>query len=100
MLLPLSPWHNNLTTMSWFWQHFWPTHTNCHASIDRAKPALLANAWQLVQVGQNGRQKTFAQAAMQGCWVLPLSLVDNIKIYFMNNNHYFNTRFYIIIELY
>jgi hypothetical protein len=79
MLLPLSPWHNNLTMMNRFWRHFWPTHANCHASVDRTRPALLANVWQLAQVGQNGHQKTFAQAAMQGCWVPPLSLVDNIK---------------------
>jgi hypothetical protein len=64
MLLPLSSWHNNLTMTSRFWRHFWQTHANCHASVDRAQPALLANAWRLAQVGQNGRQKTFAQAAM------------------------------------
>jgi hypothetical protein len=80
MLLPLSPWHNNLTMTSWFWRHFWPTHANCHTSVDRAQPALLANAWQLARVGQNGHQKTFVQAAMQGLWALPLSLVQNIKI--------------------
>jgi hypothetical protein len=91
MLLPFSPWHNNLTMTSRFWWHFWPTHANCHASVDRAQPALSANAWQLAQVGQNGRQKTFARAAMQGH-----SLVDNIKIYFISNTHYFNTQFYII----
>jgi hypothetical protein len=100
MLLLLSPWHNNLTMMSRFWQHFWPTHADCHASVDRARPALLANAWQLAQVGQNGSQKTFARAAMQGYWAPPLSLIDNIKIYFINNIHYFNTRSYIIIKLY
>jgi hypothetical protein len=100
MLLPLSPWHNNLTMTSQFWWLFWPTHANCHASVDRAQPALLANAWRLAQVGQNGRQKTFARAAMQGCWAPSLSLVDNIQIYFINNTHYFNTRFYIIIKLY
>jgi hypothetical protein len=37
---------------------------------------------------------------MQGCWAPSLSLVDNIKIYFINNTHYYNMRFYIIIELY
>jgi hypothetical protein len=79
MLLPLSTWHNNLTMTSWFWQYFWQTHANCHASVYRAQSALLANPWRLAWVGQNGRQKTFAQAAMQGCWVPPLSLVDNIK---------------------
>jgi hypothetical protein len=100
MLLPLSPWHNNLTMTSWFWWNFWPTHANCHTSIDRAWPALLVNAWQLAQVGQNGRQKTFAQAGMRGCWVPPLSLLDNINIYFINKTHYFNTQFYIIIKLY
>jgi hypothetical protein len=100
MLLLLSPWHNNLTMKSWFWWHFWPTHANCHASVNRAQPALSANALQLAQVGQNGCQKTFAQAAMQGCRAPPLSLVDNIKNYFINNTHYFNTRFYIIIKLY
>jgi hypothetical protein len=63
MLLPLSPWHNNLIMMSQFWHHFWPTHANCHASADRAQSALSANAWRLARVGQNGRQKTFAQAA-------------------------------------
>jgi hypothetical protein len=51
MLLLLSPWHNNVTMTSWFWQHFWQTHANCHTSFDRARPALLANAWQLAQVG-------------------------------------------------
>jgi hypothetical protein len=100
MLLLLSPWHNNLTMTSWFWRHFWPTHANCHASVDRARPALLANAWQLAQVGQNGRQKAFARAAIQGCWALPLSLVDNINNYFINNSHYFYTQFYIIIKLF
>ncbi len=55
MLLPLSPWHKNLTMMSQFWRHFRPTHANCHASANRAQPALSANAWQLAQVGQNGR---------------------------------------------
>jgi hypothetical protein len=35
MLLLLSSWHNNLTMMNWFWRHFWPTHANCHASIDK-----------------------------------------------------------------
>jgi hypothetical protein len=80
MLLPLSLWHNNLTMTSWFWRHFWPTHADCHASVDRARPAQSANAWRLAQVSQNGHQKTFAQAAMRGCWVPPLSLVDNIKI--------------------
>jgi hypothetical protein len=34
----------------------------------------------LARVGQNGRQKTFAQAAMRGRWAPPLSLVQNIKI--------------------
>ncbi len=99
MLLPLSPWHKNLTMMSWFRQHFWPTHANCHASLDRARPALLANAWQLARVGQNGHQKTFTWAAMQGHWAPPLSLVQNIKIYFINNTLYFRTRFYINIKL-
>jgi hypothetical protein len=99
MLLPLSPWHKNLTVMSQFWRHFWPTHANCHASANKAQPALLANEWQLARVGQNVRQKTFARAAMQGCWVPPLSLVQNIKIYFINNTHYFRMRFYIIIKL-
>ncbi len=81
MLLPLSPWHNNLTMASRFRWHFLPTHANCHASVDRAQPALSANAWQLAQVGQNGHQKTFAQAAMQGCWAPPLSLVDNKNLF-------------------
>ena len=79
MLLPLSPWHNNLTMTSQFWWHFQPTHANCHASVDRARPALLANTWRLARVGQNGCQKTFARAAVQGRWALPLSLVQNIK---------------------
>jgi hypothetical protein len=79
MLLLLSPWHNNLTTASWFWWHFWPTHANCHASVDRARPTLSANAWRLAWVGQNGHQKTFARAAMQSRWVPPLSLAQNIK---------------------
>ncbi len=35
----------------------------------------------------------------QGCWAPSLSLVDNIKIYFINNAHYFNTRHYNIIKL-
>jgi hypothetical protein len=48
---------------------------------------LLANAWQLAQVGRNGHQKTFARAAMQGCLAPPLSLVDNKKNYFINNTH-------------
>jgi hypothetical protein len=100
MLLLLSPWHNNLTITSLFWRHFRPTHANCHASIDMARSALLANEWQLAQVGQNGHQKTFAQAAMQGCWALPLSLVDNIKNYFINNTHYFKMWFYMITKLY
>jgi hypothetical protein len=100
MLLPLSPWHNNLTLTSWFWWNFWPIHANCHASIDRARPVLSANVWQLAQVSQNGRQKTFTQAAMPGCWAPPFSLVDNIKIYFINNTHYFNTWFYIIIRIF
>ncbi len=100
MLLPLSPWHNNLTMTSRFWRHFQQIHANCHASIDRAGPAKLANAWQLAQVGRNCRQKTFARAAMQGCWAPPLSLADNIKFYFINITHYFNTRFYHIIQLY
>jgi hypothetical protein len=81
MLLPLTPWHNNLTMTSWFWWHFWPTHD---ASIDRAQPALSANAWQLARVGRNGRQKTFTQAAMQGRWAPPLSFVQNINNYFIN----------------
>jgi hypothetical protein len=34
MLLPLSPWHKNLTMMSQFWRHFRPTHAYCHASAD------------------------------------------------------------------
>jgi hypothetical protein len=42
---------------------------------------------------------TFAQAAMQGHWALPLSLVQNIKIYFINDTHYFRMRFYINIKL-
>jgi hypothetical protein len=33
----------------------------------------------LAWVGQNGRQKIFTQAAMQGRWAPPLSLVKNIK---------------------
>ncbi len=99
MLLPLSPWLKNLTMMSRFWRHFWPTHANYHASVDRARPAPSANAWQLARVGQNGHQKTFARAAMQGRWVPPLSLIQNIKIYFINNTHYFRMRFYIIIKL-
>ncbi len=99
MLLPLSPWHKNLTMMSRFWRHFWPTHANCYASADRARPALLANAWPLAGVGQNGRQKTFTRAAMQGRWAPPLSLVQNMKIYFINNTHYFRTRFYITIKI-
>ncbi len=99
MLLPLSPWHKNLTMMSRFWRHFWPTQADCHASADRARPALSANAWRLAQVGQNGRQKTFARAAMPGRWAPPLSLIQNIKIYFINNTHYFRTRFYINIKL-
>jgi hypothetical protein len=93
MLLPLSPWHKNLTMMSRFWRHFRPTHANCHSSADRARPAQSANAWRLARVGQNGRQKTFARAAMRGRWAPPLSLVQNIKIYFINNTHYFRTRF-------
>ncbi len=97
--MPLSPWHKNLTMMSRFWRHFWPTHANCHASVNRAQPALSANAWQLARVGQNGRQKTFARAAMQGRWAPPLSLVQNKKIHFINNTHYFRTRFYINIKL-
>ncbi len=100
MPLVLSRRHNNLTMTSWFWQHFWPTHANCHASVDRARPALSANAWQLAQIDLNGHQKTFAQAAMQGCWAPSLSLVDNIKNYFINKTHYFNTWFYINIKLY
>jgi hypothetical protein len=68
------PHHDKL-----FLAAFSATHANCHASIDRAQSALLANAWQLARVGQNGRQKTFARAAMGGCWVPPLSLVQNIK---------------------
>jgi hypothetical protein len=99
MLLPLSPWHKNLTMMSWFWRHFRPTHANCHASANRARPALSANAWRLALVGQNCRRKTFARAAMRGRWAPPLSLVQNIKIYFINNTHYFITRFYININL-
>jgi hypothetical protein len=100
MLLPLSPWHNNLAMTSRFWRHFWQTHADCHPSVDRARPALLANVWQLGQVGQNGCQKTFTGAAVQGCWVPPLSLVDTIKIYCINNTHYFNARFYDNIKLY
>jgi hypothetical protein len=99
MLLPLSPWHNNLTMMSQFWWNFWPTHANFHTSIDRAQPALLTNSWQLAQGGWNGHQKTFAQAAMQGCWVLHLSHVQNIKKYFINNICFVGTRFYIIITI-
>ncbi len=99
MLLLLSPWHKNLTMMSWFWRHFWPTHANCNASVERARPALSANAWWLAWVGQNGRQKTFTRAAMQGRWAPPLSLVQNIKIHFINNTQYFRTRFYINIKL-
>ncbi len=99
MLLPLSPWHNNLTVTSRFWRHLWPTHANCRASIDRAWPALSANAWRLARVGWNGRQKTFAQAAMQGRWAPPLSLVKKIKNYFIINICYFRTRFYIIIKI-
>ncbi len=99
MLLPLSPWHKNLTMTSRFWRRFWPTHANCHASANRAWPALLANAWRLAWFGQNGRQKTFARAAMQGRWAPPLSLVQNIKKYFINNTHYFRMRFYINIKL-
>jgi hypothetical protein len=64
MMLMLSQWHNNLTMMSRFWWHFWATNANCHASVDRARPALSANARQLALVGQNGRQKAFARAAM------------------------------------
>jgi hypothetical protein len=79
MLLQLSPWHINLTMTSWFWRHFWPAHANCHASVDRARPALSTNAWGLAWVGQNGCQKTFKRAAMQGRWETPLSLVQNIK---------------------
>ena len=100
MLLPLSPWHNNLTMTSRFWGHFLPTYANCHPSVDRAQRALLANVWQLAKVGQNGRQETFARAVMQGCWAPPLSIVDNIKINFINNTHYFKMRFYMIIKLY
>jgi hypothetical protein len=99
MLLPLSPWPKNLTMMSRFWRHFRPTHADCHASANRARPALSANAWRLARVGQNGRQKTFAGAAMRGRWAPPLSLVQNIKIYFINNTHYFRMRFYININL-
>ncbi len=39
--------------MSRFWQHFWPTHANCHTSVARARPAESANAWRLAWVGQN-----------------------------------------------
>jgi hypothetical protein len=99
MLLPLSSWHKNLTMMSQFWRHFWPTHANCHAFANRAQPALSANAWQLARVGQNGRQKTFARAAMRGHWAPPLSLVHIIKSYFIKNTHYFRMRFYINIKL-
>jgi hypothetical protein len=99
MLLPLSPWHKNLTMMSQSWRHFRPTHADCHASAYRARPALSANAWQLAWVGHNGRQKTFARTPMRGRWAPPLSLVQNIKIYFINNTHCFRTRFYINIKL-
>ncbi len=79
---------------------FLPTHTNYHTSVDMAQPALLANARQLAWDGQNGHQKTFTQAAMQGCWAPPLSLVQNIKKYYINDICYFRMRFYIIIKIY
>ncbi len=66
MLLPLSPWHKNLTKMSQFWWHFWPTHAHCHAFVDRARPALSTNAWQLARVYSG--QSHQAQLA---CLVLP-----------------------------
>ena len=50
---------------------FLATHDNCHASVDRARPTLLADAWQLARVGQIGRQKTSPRAAMQGRWAPP-----------------------------
>jgi hypothetical protein len=74
-----------------------PCH--CHASADKAQPALSAKAWQLARVGQNGRQKTFTQAAMQGRLMPPLSLVQKITKYLINNICYFRTCFYIIIKI-
>jgi hypothetical protein len=53
---------------SLFWQSFWPTHANQHASANGAGPAPPTDVWRLARVGQNGRQNPFAQAAMQGCW--------------------------------
>jgi hypothetical protein len=41
-----------------------------------------------------------AQAVMRGCWAPSLSLLDKLKIYFINYTRYFNTRLYNIIKLY
>jgi hypothetical protein len=79
MLLPLSPWHNNLTMTSWFWQHFWPTYAKRHASVKGHNLLywLMHGDWHgLVKMAS---KKTFARAAMQGRWAPPLSLVQNIK---------------------
>ncbi len=69
-LLP-SPWHNELTMSSRFSRPFRPTHANRHAFANRAQPTLSADACRLARVGQNGRQKTSPQAAMQGCQAPP-----------------------------
>ncbi len=62
--LPLSPRHNKLTMTSRFWRPFWPTHANCHTSVNRAQPALSVDAWQLARVGQNVCRKALPGAAM------------------------------------
>jgi len=46
---------------SQFWQPFWPTHANCIASINKARPALLVNAWRLSWVGQKDRQRPWQE---------------------------------------
>jgi hypothetical protein len=84
-LLP-SPWHNNLAMMSRFWWLFRPTYM----PIAMHLPVGQNLAYQLMCGGWHGLVKMAIKRHHheQQCKATrrhPLSLVENVKIYFINN---------------
>ena len=99
MLLLSSPWHNNLTTTSWFGGRFGqPMPIAMHPLIGHDLPywGMCGNWHGLTKMAAKRHcHEQQCKAARRH----PLSLVDNIKIYFINNTRYFNARLNYIINL-
>jgi len=100
MPLLSSPWHNHLITTSQFSGPFGqPMPIATHLLIGHDLPywGMRGNWHGLAEMAAK-RHHHEQQCKAARCH--PLSLVDYTKIYFINNNRYFNARLNYFINLY